>query len=59
MEQAIKLNKTELRAKLENLNRQQAQVEADKKCAAKAYGDEIKEIKAEIKEVLEDLKIAE
>lgn len=55
----MELSKTELRAKLEELNRKQAQVKFDKKTANKAYNDELKEIQGEIDGVLEDLKLAE
>lgn len=46
---------TELRAKLEQLNRREQEVKADKKNAAKTYGDELKDIQDELKELLVSL----
>jgi len=44
--------KTELRVKLENLQRQEFEVIKDKKAMAADYRDQLKEIKDEIKETL-------
>ena len=50
--EAAAQKKVELREKLERLLRREAEVNKDKKNAVKTYGDELKEIKGEIKDVL-------
>jgi len=52
---ADKLTREQLRAKLEELLRRKQTVEADKKHSNATYNDELKDIKDEMKSVLEEI----
>jgi hypothetical protein len=53
--EAAAQKKVELREKLERLLRQEADVNKDKKANMKSYGDQLKEIRGEIKDVLTEI----